>query len=402
MFAKLKWSITTDSLTLLETISCYQRLVSFANTGHSEIDFPAQSYISYAYNNGTVFPLELAFESGKVFIRKNYSGNSELEVGDQLLAIDEQPINQILQQLYPLVSAEREYLKLAKIEFWSFPRLLYQLNGKKDSWKIKIHHRNEILNLEVGAIPVLEYEGSRNGEILDPQKELKLYGASAYLNPGQFGSHTDDGEKLYRNFIDSSFTVMKEKKINTLIIDLRNHPGGHNAYSDYLISYFASKPFKWYSSFSIKTSEILKQHTRQQADTADAYSKAILKNSNGQIFKYDFTSYPPVDVSKRFKGKVLVLVNRQTYSMAAVSAALIKDYKFGQIVGEETGDAASLYASQFSFLLPKTNVTVKVPKGYMVRVNGRKETEGVKPDTYIQDHLLDDKDEVLERLLKDN
>jgi hypothetical protein len=35
----------------------------------------------------------------------------------------------------------------------------------------------------------------------------------------------------------------------------------------------------------------------------------------------------------------------------------------------------------------------------MVRVNGSVEERGVIPDIFIQDHLLDDKDEILEGIL---
>lgn len=93
------------------------------------------------------------------------------------------------------------------------------------------------------------------------------------------------------------------------------------------------------------------------------------------------------------------LVNRQSHSQATVTAAQIQDYGFGTIVGEETGEYASLYASQFQYALPNTGIIVHVSKGKMVRVNGSTKEEGVIPDIYIKDHLLDEKDEILEELL---
>lgn len=400
LFGQLRSGLRKDSLTLLQTVSLYQKLVSFAGTGHCEIDFPAQSYIAYAYGGGTVFPLELAFEDGKVWVRKNFSANRDISAGDQLLAIDGKAIGEIQQQLYPFVSAERDYFKNAKMEFWSFPRLFFQLNGKKDDWNIQIRKgNNQILTLKVASIAVMDYEGNRNGEVVNPQRAVRLYGNIAYLNAGQFGSSEKNGEELFKKFIDSTFTVIGNHKIKKLIIDLRNNPGGHNAYSDYLISYVANKPFKWYSEFSVRTSKVLKAHTRLQADTTDGYSRAILEHAEGQIFSYDFPAYPPLEKSRRFNGEVYVLVNRQTYSMAAVSAALMQDYGFAKIVGEETGDVPTLYASQFSYTLPRTGITVKVPKGYIVRINGSRKLEGVKPDIHIRDHLLDETDEILDGLL---
>ena len=80
-------------------------------------------------------------------------------------------------------------------------------------------------------------------------------------------------------------------------------------------------------------------------------------------------------------------------------AAQIQDYNWGTTVGEETGDYPTLYASVFRFNLPETGIEVQVPKGQIVRVNGSTKEEGVIPDILIQDHLLDEEDEILSGLL---
>jgi hypothetical protein len=398
-FESLKKKVSNDSLTYTQTVSLFQELVSYANTGHCEIDFPAQSYIKYAYAGGTVFPLELAFENGKAYIRKNFSGNEGLKVGDEIMSIDSKPISGILNLLYPYVSAERDYSKKGKIEFWSVPRLLYQVIGKQDKWLIVVKGQDKKSDsLTINSVSVIDYETKRNGELVNPLRKFKYIDNVAYLNPGAFGGAEPNSESQFKAFIDSVFADMKARKSHNLIIDLRNNPGGHNAYSDYLVSYFATKPFRWYSNFSLKSSKILKEHTRLQSDTTDHYSKAILAAKDGEVFKYQFQSCNPVASSKRFIGNIYVLTNRQTYSMAAVTAALIQDYKLGKIVGEETGDPPTLYASQFSYTLPKTGIVVKVPKGYIVRPNGDKKIAGVMPDINITDHLLDNEDEILLQL----
>ncbi|WP_347220140.1 S41 family peptidase [Chryseobacterium sp.] len=399
LYQSLKSEIK-DSMSMLETISTYQNLVSFADTGHCEIDFPAGSYIEYAKTGGTVFPIELAFENKKTFIRKNFSTNHQVGNGDQLISIDGIPIDDVLKEISPLISAERLYFKHSKIEFWSFPRLWFQKYGEKESWNLKIQTKNNlIINTQVRAITVMEYEEKRNGEIVDPKKSLKFYKNTAYLNPGSLSSPTSDQLNLFKKYIDSSFEKIKEKQSFNLIIDLRNNPGGDNDCSDYLISYFAKKPFKWYSKFSVKTSKILKEHTRKVTDTTNSFSQTILNGRDGDILPIEFPFYVPVQKSKKFRGKVFILINRQTYSMAAVSAALIQDYKFGTLVGEETGDTPTLYASQFSFHLPKTKIEVKIPKGYIIRPNGSTLLKGTVPNILIYDHLLDEKDEILNELL---
>ncbi|MGB5171714.1 MAG: S41 family peptidase [Eudoraea sp.] len=396
VYLEVKASVIKDSLNLLEATSIFQRLISVVNNGHTEIDFPGQSYGEYAYAGGTVFPLELAFEDDKSLVRKNFSDNHLIKIGSEILSINGVAISEVLSKIYPQISAERLYFKNAKLEMYSFPRLYWQVFGKQDDFELEIRSNKMVRKYSLKAVSLIEgYEMKRN-EVLNAKKTLRFFEESAYLNPGDFGGE----ETKYREFIDSAFVKIKERKSKNLIVDLRNNRGGDNSFSDYLVSYFADKPFKWNSSFTLKSSKFLKEHVRVNNDTTDVYFQQILTHKSGEIYEYEFAAHPPKSIQKRFVGEVYVLVNRQSHSQAAVTAAQIQDYRFGTIVGEETGDYPSLYASQFQYVLSNTGIAVKVSKGYIVRVNGSTKEEGVIPDIFIKDHLLDEDDEILSGLLK--
>jgi hypothetical protein len=390
-YQNVKNSIKKDSISLLEATTIFQRLISVVNNGHTEIDFPGQSYGNYAYGGGTIFPLEIAFENGKSLVRKNFSGDESITIGSEILSINGMSMEAILSKIYPQISAERPYFKNVKIELYSFPRLYWQVFGKQDDFVVEIRTNGNIKKHTFEAVDLIDgYEMKRN-EVLNAKMELKYFENSAYLNPGNFSGD----EAKYQQFIDSAFTAVKKKAIQTIIIDLRNNGGGNDSFSDYLVSYIADKPFTWNSSFTLKTSKFLKNHVRQHNDTTSVFFQKILSHQDGEIYPYSFNAYQPQPKSKRFDGKVYVLINRQSHSQSAVTAAQIQDYKFGTLVGEETGDYPSLYASQFQYSLPNTGIPVKVSKGYIVRVNGSTKAEGVIPDVYIQDHLLDETDEIL-------
>jgi len=395
-YQEVKGSISKDSLNVLEITSHYQRLISVVNNGHTEIDFPGQSYGEYAYAGGTVFPLEIAFEYNKPLVRKNWSNNDGIEIGSEILSINGKAMSEILSKIYPQISAERLYFKNAKIELYSFPRYYWQVFGKQDDFEIEIHSNGAIKKHLLKAVNLIEGYEMKRTEVLNAQMKLKFFEKSAYLNLGNFSGD----EQKYQQFIDSAFVKIKEKNSKNLIIDLRNNAGGDNSFSDYLVSYFADKPFKWNSRFTLKTSKFLKEHVRQHNDTTDVYWQKVLSQKNGTIYDYEFDEYQPQPKRKRFNGKVYVLVNRQSHSQSAVTAAQIQDYKFGIIVGEETGDYPSLYASQFQYVLPKTGISVKVSKGYIVRINGSTKEQGVIPDIFIKDHLLDENDEILNGVFK--
>jgi len=395
-YQKVKKSITADSVTLLQATTIFQKVTSSVNNGHTEIDFPGASYGAYAYNGGTIFPLEIAFENDKSLIRKNFSENPDIKIGSEIISINGVSIKDILAKIYPQVSAERTYFKNAKIEMLSFPRLYWQVFGKQDNFQIKIRSNGTLKKHSIKAVNLIEGYEMKRTEVLNSKMDLTFFDKSAYLNPGNFSGD----EQKYQRFIDSAFVEIKKRNSKNLIIDLRNNAGGNDSFSDYLVSYFADKPFKWNSKFTLKTSQFLKEHTRKHNDTTDIYFQNILSHKDGEIYNFEFDEYQPQTKKKRFIGDIYVLVNRQSHSQSAVTASQIQDYKFGTIVGEETGDFPTLYASQFQYTLPNTGIVVKVSKGQIVRVNGSKKPEGVIPDIMIKDHLLDEEDEILNGLLK--
>lgn len=395
-YAKAEAFIGADSLSLLEITSLFQSVISKANNGHTEIFFPSAVYGEYAASGGTLFPLEIAFESGKALVRKNWSGNNTIEIGSEILRINGKSIEEILQNIYPLISAERRYFKLAKIELISFPRLYWQAFGEAQSFEVEIQQGGVKEIFKLNSVKLIEDFEMKRSEIFANDRGLKLLTRAAYLRPGNFSGD----EKEYKAFIDSSFAEIKQSKTSKLIIDLRNNLGGNDSYSDYLVSYIADKPFRWNSEFTLKTSDILKEYVRANYDTTALFWRSVLDNPSGSIYPYEFEVYQPQAEEARFSGEVYVLVNRQSHSQSAVTAAQIQDYNFAVIVGEETGDFPSLLASQYSYNLPNTGIEVKISKGYIVRLNGSKKAEGVLPDIYIKDHLLDEEDEILEGLLE--
>ncbi len=391
----LRKRIHQDSLSIKEITGLFQTFTAKVNNGHTEIIFPVVQYLEYAEGGGTLFPLELVIEDGKALVRNNLTPLDELQKGTEILSIDGTPIMEVFKKLSATVSAERPYFKYTKAEIISFPRLYWQVYGSKARYEVVAKVNGEEIHKQIEAVPALDGFEMKRWDILINAPKFKQYKKVAYLNPGDFGGDLDQ----FKSFIDSAFTQIRTKKSPTLIIDLRFNRGGDDVYSDYLVSYIADKPFQWNSSFELKSSAILKKHVRDNSDLTTEYAKSILGHKDGERFSFQFESTLPQPKNKRYNGKVYVLVNRQSHSQSAVTAAQIQDYGFGKIVGEETGDSPSLYASQLTYTLPITGIPVKTAKGKITRVNGSEAVQGVQPDIFIRDHLRDDKDEILEGLL---
>ena len=127
----------------------------------------------------------------------------------------------------------------------------------------------------------------------------------------------------------------------------------------------------------------------------------IMSLENGSYFDLNISDTEPhSDKSKRFEGKVYVLINRYSYSNAAYVAAIIQDYQFGVIIGEETAEEVTTYVPMRTFKLPKTQITVSCPSGFAVRPSGDKTLRGVVPDQVVYENVFTDDDEILKYTIK--
>lgn len=389
-------TIGSDSLDVRDATSLFQRLISKANTGHAEIPFPVGAYRAAAAT-GKLFPLELSMQNGHALITKNHSQNEDLKAGREVLQINGKSINDVIRKMNYQLSAETEYFKNAKMELWSFPRLYWQIYDQQESFDIEIRDDNgRPRAVSVDAVDLVEgYEMVRS-DVFPRERSISYYDNAACIVPRDFSGDLEE----FKVFVDTCFEQIREKDIDQLILDFRNNGGGDNALSDYLISYIADRPFQWNSKFLLKSSDVLKKHIRAHNDTTDTYYREILDQPSGKRFEYHNEEYLPQRRSQRFEGKVYVLVNRHSYSMATLAAAIIQDYGWGEVTGEPTGDFPSLHASIFSITLPNTGIQANVPKGYIVRPNGNTDAKGLQPDVVIKDDPVSDKDEILEGVLR--
>lgn len=159
----------------------------------------------------------------------------------------------------------------------------------------------------------------------------------------------------YKDFYRQSFELLQKKQIKTLILDLRNNPGGKLNDIKNLASYFTDKPYQL-----IEPVNLTKRNSLWQSNyftgapiwtypfLASAYPviKTIefVKPKKNNLGNYTYS----VSASRlhnpspnNFKGKVYVLINGGSFSASCLIAAHLKTLKNVTFVGEETGGGAN-------------------------------------------------------------
>ncbi len=406
-FTRIDRSIQ-DSLTALQINRLFQPFVAMAKLGHCVTGYPFKSYNAFLGAGGRVFPFDVRINDQRLYVTGNHSQDATIRPGDEILAIYNVASRHWLDGMYKYLSGEDPYFKNTLIDLVGFPRLYWMVYDRSSVFSVKIKKGNgQIVYVSDAGVLASDYREIRNRQrpLFTPTRTVSVTGDVAYLRPGQFlnaeaagntsNHQTFDKGEFFR-FVDSAFVLIRAKKAKQLVLDLRGNPGGDNSFSDHLLAYFATRPFAFNSSFTVKTSPVTKRFWQDVNEPALANLKAnILTRKDGEVFKVETPLEMPRTDSLRFTGNVYALIDRYTYSNATTVAAQIQDYRFGQLVGEQTAESPTLYAAVHEFELPRTKIGVTYPKAFMVRPNGDKSLKGVMPNFPVSEDALTSEDEVL-------
>ena len=395
-------SNVTGPMTRLEAALLYQRFMAFARIGHIR-SYAWLNEVFAEFGNGAKFaPIFIRVEpDGRVFLTDHANSDASAPAGAQLIAVNGRPIARVLSEVRDLVSAEREYMANTVLEDF-FPALFWARKPDLDAINVTVLVNEKRVEVSVPLVTFGEFQSmGSEAPVPSPKtdfntREYRLIDESiAYLRPGPFSALEGEEPVGGRNeaamvrFIDASFEEMIEAGVSDLIIDLRNNSGGDNSFSDPMIAWFADKPFQFSSSFTLKASAPVKAlYDKVAGEDAEVgpvlarLASAERAQTNGAIYDFPFGEVQPRD-GRRFDGRVWVLVNRKSYSNATSVAAIIKDYGFGTIMGEETADVPTSFASIFPYTLPKTGMNVDFAKSYFIRPNGDETVRGVLPDVAL-------------------
>jgi C-terminal processing protease CtpA/Prc len=397
-----------DSLTSMQAYRLFQPFVALAQNGHCQIN-PFNNYEEYYENEGTVFPLNLCLRNNRMFVTNNFSSNTIIIPGDEIISINKKSVTEIIDEMHTFFSGESDYFKSTLIEMLTFPRLYWIIYARSDVFNLELKNKDDnTIKIQIDAITVKEFEAKNAVQkpLMNNNRDFYFINNIPYLHPGVFlnlnaqNEHETSNNKKFCRFIDSVFIEIYRSQAENLIIDLRNNPGGHNSFSDYMLSYIADKPFRFSNKFMVRTSELTKNFWKEVNDSSLLGLKnEILTNINGARFENILPYKQPQSDSLHFAGRVFVLVNRYDFSQAVNAAAIIQDYNFGILVGEETADHSSLFASTQTFILPNTALTVQYPKAFIVRPNGDEKAKGIIPDHLVKEDIFTKEDEILEYTL---
>ncbi len=356
-----------------------------------------------------VVPFFFKVIENKIIITHNLSDNPDIKTGDEILSINKQSGGEIISKLLTVSRADgnnAQHKKLSNMNLSPYDSygnslfdiyfpLFFPSGGGELIVEIRSVRQAEMtykINYTTVGSRINKYE-TLFGKVLEDEATWdckNLNPTTAYLKFGTFAFWNSEFD--WKNYIDSCFNIINtDKKIQNLVIDLRDNEGGSGEIRDYILSMIANKPLideqrseRCYRYLTVPDS--LKQYlsTWDKSFKMPKNPSEFTLNEIGLYQKNAVESEEDImPNANSFKGKVYLLVDAVCSSSTFGFAWTFQYNKLGTIIGEPTGGTKQGLngGEMFFFTMPNSKIEIDIPLVYSYTKNAK--DEGVIPDIII-------------------
>ena len=394
--------------------SYLQAILSRLNDGHTAL-LPV-------VNESLIYPFMLYMDTDKVYLRgvnKEYEG----ALGNEILEINNQPAFKVIDSFKASISSDNEIYFYDKVGGFMQLYSVWENNAYclpdsmlkfrfsdgtsislRPTFKQEINMAFMPNNLTTNSVrknskspflykilpekSICYLQFNTCVDQCSLRSQYDMTKSSAGLSPESLEKRLSQIPR-FDEFLELMFQEMRNAKIQTLVVDVRNNSGGNSRLCDVLLSWI--KPYqqiKRYSS-AIRFSKLWEA---TYPLLADKYKQAFLDNH--QSFEwgklYQSSSLPSLnkgtqrdektkgyfrlnkDTALVFNGNLIVIQNAKTYSSAGLLVSTIVDNNLGIVIGGKSSYKPCHYGDLLYWMLPNTNVKGCISHKIFIRPDAAK------------------------------
>jgi len=354
-----KKAMVTDLTTYSEFVWHCSEIIASVHCSHSGMGsfYPEHEMLPPALK----FPLQTRWVNDQLFVLEPFNNAAKVKIKDEILSINGVAVSKIVNDVYKHIPAQG-YIKTTKKHFfnwWSSSMIPYAL-GFPNTYEIVVKgveapivlNQAETLKEPFRDVSIQRCKDNLCLEVLKEDK-------TAILTISSFNYYPWNNLDVFKKFIDSSFTVINQKGIKNIVIDVRINGGGSQQSSIHLLRYLVDKPFVYYSN---------------------AQFEGKLAKIDGEEVITPFKN--------RFKGKCYFMIDGLGNSTTGHFMSLVKVLNLGTIVGEELGSNQFCSAGQKICRLSKTKLEYYVANNtHESTATSLPDEVGILPDHYVTQNI---------------
>ena len=388
-----------DNMSEMEFHILVRKLMVHLKCGHSFAK-PSDGWYKEFRSKISFIPIMVKKLEDKFYISNVLEGIEGVEIGQEVIAINDMPISKIFQDMYDIQQRDGYNMTFpdAYIEYLFRSYFLF-LYGAKDEFQIELllnAPHTVVLNAGKGKMKLRDtLELPSTFEIVK-KNNWATFAMDTINQISVLKIKSFSDRKEYKKFYKSVFATLKEFPNHQLIVDLQDNTGGYFIHGNVFLSYLTPEKFE-FNFKRRKGSKPSNKHTKMDfwsTATKNAFASKPVKYREKGFKTVTFSYKPQKDL---FRGKIHVITDGITFSMAAVVASQLKA-NGALIYGTETGGGESLTNAnlQYKLIMPNTKVESILPH-YQVMVNSKNENtgRGVMPHFPINPILIQSENYVI-------
>ena len=329
------------------------------------------------------FPaFQLRYDNGRFVIA---SAKDQTIVGAELVAVNGTAVLEFLRPILDRSSGELASFRASRFlknePFWYY---LTNLFGEAPSFQTTVRGTDgQSRDVTVETLNHFDYQRWREkNPVFEPNREgigveFLDSGATAHFQYPSFRAGREERKK-----IDGAFQELSTKGSRNLIVDLRGNTGGESSMATYLARYLYSGKFRPISKIKFNVSPDAVSHL-------PLWARALII-WNGKSISHSIAEKEGNKPKTFFAGRIFVLTDNGSFSMATEFAAMVRAYRMGTLVRYETGGVPITFAGPHGFLLRNS----KIPCGiawlqvFPAKPQSGDDQHGVVPDVPLNDQML--------------
>jgi len=262
------------------------------------------------YLNPFRIPVRLKFSVKKPYISYQEPILPDLDipipVNGEILSINNIASQKIADDIIKMTSGESQEFRLAfGSSFLQFH--LKQLYNIDSSYTITYASGLGINKIALAGIRDKAFNArkTKESEAVPGQAPYSLKLVDS-LNTAIIDFRSFEDKPCFLRFADSTFSLIREQKVDKLIIDLRSNLGGDSEIGDEFLQYFVQSDFNQYTKVVTKYSRLQKERYKNNANTdhnSGAY-EVMMNKKNGSIEVEDYSLIKRKDLANRFDGQI--------------------------------------------------------------------------------------------------
>ncbi|WP_064198402.1 MULTISPECIES: S41 family peptidase [Emticicia] len=403
------YNTINQPLSYLETFRVLSRLVTNVKDGHTNLRYDKKRFNK---KNAKFVPFYLRKIDKNYYLALNYSADSTIIRGAEVLAFNNEPVEQLIQKLKVFVSSDNgsEHVK----DYYTvsaFPTYYKRYFGEVDSIKIsyRLPKNDSIFNKKVACqtnSEILKIDKKRYKNLNRPNLSLKIMDSVnhiAKLDITSFsmsGKFLDVSEQKFKRVLRARFKTIKQLKVEHLIVDFRANGGGFIPNVSRLLKYLSPKPFTLVDTVAFKKKAYFVIFKPYYFGPPVTMWLGFMKRNGEFMYRVNKRNdrHKP-EKTLAYRGKTYFITDPGCYSATTFTLNLAKDLGIPEkIIGQQVGGATwgSFAVNWQDFKLPNTKFIVHTP---LMKINHNLPNK-VNKDFFVQPDYEVNRNR--EELLKNN